>query len=105
MKLNITSQKEGSTLLMALDGSLDTQSSPEMVKELDSNLDGVKELICDFDRLTYVSSTGLRAILESLRKMEEKGTMKIINVPEVVMEVFEITGLSENLNIESVQKG
>ena len=104
MKLNITSQKEGSTLLMALDGSLDTQSSPEMVKELDSNLDGVKELIFDFDRLTYVSSTGLRAILESLRKMEEKGTMKIINVPEVVMEVFEITGLAENLNIENVKK-
>ena len=50
--------------------------------------------------LEYVSSAGLRVILKTQKLMFNVGKMKLVGVNESVMEVFEITGFSEILNIE-----
>ncbi|MGN1104993.1 MAG: STAS domain-containing protein, partial [Candidatus Coproplasma sp.] len=61
---------------------------------------GVKELIIDMKNLEYISSAGLRVLLKTQKAMRAKGTMKLVNVGESVMEVFEITGFSDILTIE-----
>ena len=64
------------------------------------NLTGIKSLILDFKGLEYISSAGLRVLLSAQKKMNQIGAMKLINVCEDVMEVFEITGFADILVIE-----
>ena len=100
MKLKIRKMLENNTLTMYLDGRLDTTAAPEFEKEIKNSLDGVKELILDFEKLDYISSSGLRILLSTHKNMSKQGTMKIINANEMILEIFEITGFLDILNIE-----
>ncbi|MGN0438356.1 MAG: STAS domain-containing protein, partial [Lachnospiraceae bacterium] len=63
-------------------------------------LEGITELNVDIKELKYVTSAGLRVLLAATKKMKLKGgIMTIYNANEDVMEVFEITGFIEILNI------
>ena len=56
--------------------------------------------ILDIKNLEYISSAGLRVLLGAQKKMLKVGSMKVINVCEEVMEVFEMTGFADILVIE-----
>ena len=98
MKINKTN--EGEKLTISIEGRLDTTTSPELSKELDSSLEGVTQLVFDLEKLDYISSSGLRVLLSAQKAMNGKGTMVVKNVSEMVMEVFEITGFTDILSIE-----
>ena len=98
--LNINKQAENGKLVIALEGRLDTTTSPVPEVELKSSLDGVTELIMDFEKLEYISSAGLRVLLTAHKAMAAREGMKVTNVNELVMEVFEVTGFSDILTIE-----
>jgi anti-sigma B factor antagonist len=92
--------KEASKLTVTPEGRIDTLSAPELEKKLCEILDGVSELVLDMAKVDYVSSAGLRVILKTQKLMLSRGKMKLVNVNESVMEVFEITGFSDILTIE-----
>ena len=99
--MNITVNKNGSELNIALDGRLDTLTSPDLEKKLDEVLDGVEKLIFDFEKLEYISSAGLRVLAGAMDAMDEcGGEMVVKNVCADVLDVFEVTGFIEDLNIE-----
>ena len=98
--LSITKTGEGSTMTIALEGRLDTNTSPELEKEAKEVYEGVDKLLIDLENLQYISSAGLRVLLSINQAMTEKGGMIVRNVPENVQEVFNITGFSEVLTIE-----
>ena len=99
--MNITKKAEGDALTLALEGRLDTATSPQLDEELDASLEGVRELTLDLTDLKYVSSAGLRVLLRAQRKMNAaKGKLLVTGVNESIMEIFEITGFSEILDIE-----
>ena len=79
---------------------MDTTTAPALDKAIMENLTGIKSLILDFKGLEYISSAGLRVLLSAQKKMNQIGAMKLINVCEDVMEVFEITGFADILVIE-----
>ena len=81
-------------------GRLDTQTAPELEKEIDSIIADVKDLTFDMTGLEYVSSAGLRVILKAQKIMNSKGSMKLIGVNDSIMEVFDITGFLDILTIE-----
>ena len=89
---------ESATLVVV--GRLDTQTAPELEKELDSVVAGLKELTFDMKGLEYVSSAGLRVILKAQKIMNTKGSMKLVSVNDNIMEVFDITGFLDILTIE-----
>ena len=89
---------EAATLIVS--GRLDTQTAPELEKELDSVLADIKELTFDFANLEYVSSAGLRVILKAQKAMNAQGSMKLTGVNDSIMEVFDITGFLDILTIE-----
>ena len=89
---------ESATLVVS--GRLDTQTAPELEKELDSILADVKELTFDMANLEYVSSAGLRVILKAQKAMNAQGSMKLTGVNDSIMEVFDITGFLDILTIE-----
>ena len=98
--LNIVKNLENSTLSVALEGRLDTTTAPELDNSLKESIDDVKELIFDFAKLEYISSAGLRVLLSAQKKMNQQGSMKLINVSSEVNEIFEVTGFSDILTIE-----
>ena len=96
MKINFN--KNGEEMIVELEGRLDTTTAPEFDNFLTQNLMGVNALTINCENLVYVSSAGLRVLLTAHKKM--KGSMKLTNVQELVMEVFEMTGFSDILVIE-----
>ena len=98
--LNINKTIENGNAVFALEGRLDTVTAPELEKELAASLAGVTELTLDFAGLEYISSAGLRVLLSTQKIMNRQGRMKLKNVSETVMEVFEVTGFSDILTIE-----
>ena len=86
------------TLSVALDGRLDTNTAPALGSFLNEKWDAATALIINCEKLTYVSSAGLRVLLTAQKKM--KDAMKLTNVCELVMEVFEMTGFADVLVIE-----
>ena len=81
-------------------GRLDTTTAPELDKTINEVTADVKNLVLDFKGLEYISSAGLRVLLGAQKKMQKIGSMKLVNVREEVMEVFEITGFLDILTIE-----
>ncbi len=98
--MTITKKQNGTELEVALEGRLDTVTAPELENELKNSLDGVTALTLDFEELEYISSAGLRTLLSVYKLLYRKGSMKIINVNDIVREVFDVTGFSDILNIE-----
>ena len=98
--LNIKKELEGEKLTVALEGRLDTVTAPELEAELKDALEGVTELVLDMKDLEYISSAGLRVLLTAQKSMSQKGSMKLINVNETVMEIFDVTGFVDILTIE-----
>ena len=90
--------KNAESLDVTLEGRLDTTTAPELESFLNENLAGAKALTIDCEKLVYVSSAGLRVLLSAQKKM--KSAMKLKNVCELVMEVFEMTGFVDILVIE-----
>ncbi|MBO4934239.1 MAG: STAS domain-containing protein [Clostridia bacterium] len=98
--LNINKTSENGKARFALEGRLDTVTAPELEAALQEGIAGVGELTLDLEKLEYVSSAGLRVLLSTQKAMAKQGEMKLINVSEPIMEIFDITGFSEILTIE-----
>lgn len=96
--MNIDFKKENGQLLVKLDGRLDTVTAPAFDSFIQENCADTKQLILDCAALSYVSSAGLRVLLGAQKKLG--GAMKLQNVCELVMEVFEMTGFADILTIE-----
>ena len=98
--MTITMTRTGSELTIALDGRLDTLTAPDLEEQLEPALEGVEKLVFDFAKLAYVSSDGLRVLLDAMEAREEKGKLVVRNVAPQVMDVFQVTGFLEDLVIE-----
>ena len=98
--MTIDKKQEGTKLVVALEGRLDTTTAPQLETEFKRSIADVTELVLDFAKLEYLSSAGLRVLLAAQKVMNKQGSMVIKNVNETIAEVFEITGFSEILTIE-----
>ena len=98
--MTIEKKINGEAVTLIVSGRLDTQTAPELEKELDATLAGIKELTFDMANLEYVSSAGLRVILKAQKIMNTQGSMKLTGVNDSIMEVFDITGFLDILTIE-----
>ncbi len=98
--LEINKNKDNGKLGIALIGRLDTTTAPQLENELKSELDSTTELCFDLKELEYISSAGLRVLLAAQKSMNQKGSMKVSNVNDVVREIFEVTGFTDILTIE-----
>lgn len=95
--LNITDRREDNALTLALEGRLDTTTAPELETVLNEQLGDATELVFDLKELEYISSAGLRVLLSTQKRMNRKGSMKVVGVSETIMEIFEITGFCDIL--------
>ncbi|MGB5822735.1 MAG: STAS domain-containing protein [Proteocatella sp.] len=97
--MTITKLLENYNLTLAIKGRLDTMTAPDFETEITSIPESVTALNLDFSELDYLSSAGLRVILIAQKKMNIQGSMTVSNVNEMNMEVLEVTGFTQILNI------
>lgn len=102
--MKMMTQRIGSKLFVKAEGRIDTTTAVEYGNSINDLLDNsseeINELILDFENIDYISSIGLRVILELQKRMNEQGSMKLVKVVPSVMEVFEMTGFTNILTIE-----
>ena len=96
--MNIKQTVNGEDFIVEISGRLDTTTAPQLEAFIAENISKMKTLTLDCAGLEYVSSAGLRVLLSAQKKL--KNGMKLKNVCELVMEVFEITGFADILVIE-----
>lgn len=98
--MTIERKNDNDKVTILLGGRLDTATAPKLEAEIMKCQNTVKDLVLDLKDLEYTSSAGLRVILKAQKMMNTQGSMKIINVNDDVMEVFDITGFLDILNVE-----
>lgn len=99
--MDINKTQDGDKIIFSLSGRLDTISAPKLQEALMPELDSAKQVLLDFAGIAYVSSAGLRVLLMGEKTAKAKGARQTFrNVSADVMEVFEMTGFSDILNIE-----
>ena len=80
------------TLTVELGGSLDTDTAPQLEKQLNAALDDkVKDLVFDLAKLTFISSAGLRVFATARKFLKQRGEqVSFVNLQPQIKEVFEI---------------
>ena len=97
--MEIIKTAEDKKLAVEVKGRLDTTTAPEPEAALKESMEGIEELTLNFAELEYISSAGLRVLLATQKAMQGKGEMIVTGVNDIVMEVFEVTGFCDILNI------
>ena len=100
--MNVTTNLEGGKLTVFAEGRLGTPSAPALEKAVRENINGVTELVFDFEKLEYMASAGLRVLLSAAKVMKKQGSMKIVKVSPAVMDVFTFTGMADLMDIEPI---
>ena len=98
--MTIEKNLNGKELTVKVAGRLDTTTAPELEASLKESFEGVEKLVLDFSALDYLSSAGLRVLLQAQKTMNKQGEMIVRNVNDTVAEIFEVTGFSDVLTIE-----
>ena len=98
--MTIEIKKNAEETIIEIVGRLDTITAPALDKTINEDIGETKNLVLDVKGMEYISSAGLRILLATQKKMQKIGSMKLTNVCEEVMEVFEMTGFADILVIE-----
>ena len=98
--MTIDIKKMGNEAVIEVVGRLDTTTAPVLDKTIGESIPETSDLTLDLKGLEYISSAGLRVLLSAQKRMRKSGSMKLKNVREEVMEVFEMTGFADILTIE-----
>ena len=98
--MEIVKTAEGTGLTIALEGRLDSISSRDLEKELRASVPGLTELVFEFEKLSYITSAGLRVIMSAQKVMMEQGKMRLINVSNDIMDIMDMVGLTDVFTIE-----
>ncbi len=99
--MTINFETKGDVSVIELDGRLDTNTSLDYEKFVETLDSEVNNLVLDLTKLTYITSAGLRVILKTHKEISKRnGSFEIANCNDMVMEVFNMTGFSDVLNIK-----
>lgn len=91
-------KNENGRLTVKVIGKLDTMTAPKLEEELSKKIEGINEIVFDFEELKYISSSGIRVLVGTGKKVNNN--MIIVKPLDEVMEVFTITGLTRVFKIE-----
>jgi anti-anti-sigma factor len=99
--VDITTRDEGDTTVVMLNGKLDTNTTPAAESEINALIDaGASKLLVNFEQLSYISSSGLRLLLATAKRLKGNGgDLQVCSLNEMATEVFEISGFSTILKV------
>lgn len=98
--MQISTEKENSKLTVTVSGRIDTVTAPELEKYALDHMEGITEMALDLADVEYVSSAGLRALLQIHKDMSKQGKLKLLNINTAVKEIFGMIGFLRIFTIE-----
>lgn len=99
--MNINEVRDNDTVTLQIEGRVDTNTSPQLQESILKGFQKANNLVLDFEKCAYLSSAGLRALLIGQKTAtSKKGSMILVNVPDVLMSVFKVTGFANILKIQ-----
>lgn len=99
-KLKVAKTHCGDKITFVLTGRLETATAPDFQAELVAAFETAGFVELNLTALTYVSSAGLRVLLLGEKTAKAKGaSMSLSNVSRDIMDIFDMTGFSDILNI------
>lgn len=99
--MTVTETRAEGKIQLNVDGRIDTNTSPQLQKAILQAFQKGNSVILDLEKVEYISSSGLRALLIGQKTANSKGgSMKLIHVCDSVMKVFKMTGFATMLTIE-----
>lgn len=92
-------------LYVSASGRMDLDNAVEygtLIKDtIEDSDEKISALTLDFNGITFISSFGLKVILELYKLMQEQnGKMKLLNVSPVIMDSFKMVGFDKFLEVE-----
>lgn len=98
--MKIQSKVEEGVTYLHIDGRVDSNTSPQLQESILESFRSTKQVVLDFEKVEYISSAGLRALLIGQKTATtKKGSMELIHVSDMVMEILETVGFAEILTI------
>ena len=103
--MEITVTVAGEVKVIRIEGKLDTQTSPDVQTQLAQLIDqGATKLVVNFEKLDYISSTGLNVLLKAAKQLKgNSGELRICGLNEFVQEVFDISGFTTILTVTKTE--
>lgn len=99
--MDVNKRQDGNAVIVEIVGRLNTNTAPQLERELQDVIGSTLELVLDCENLEYISSAGLRVILSTQKAMSRRrGSLVVRNVKPEIYEVFEMTGFLDFLTIE-----
>jgi anti-sigma B factor antagonist len=94
--VKIAEKKAGNITIVLLDGKIDSPSSVDMEKKINELIDrGDKYLVMNLAGTEYISSSGLRVMLSSLKRLKKvQGDLKVSCTRPLVRNVFDMAGFT-----------
>ena len=90
-------------LYVKASGRLDLDGAVEYGTSIKDAIDDISELVLDFSEITFISSFGLKVLLELYKQMKTQGTMKVVNVPDTILNSFKMVGFDKFLIVLSIR--
>jgi len=101
--MDITTRTQNNVTLVALAGSLDSNTAPDAQQALEGVVaGGARKVVVDFTALDYISSAGLRVLLGTAKRLREApggGALRLFGLNQSIREVFEISGFATILAV------
>ena len=96
--MTITKTINGNEAVLFFDGWLDTQAAPEMRAQIDALGEDITSIVIDFEKLEYISSSGIREVVAAYKKVN--GKLKVRNPSTGIMSIFQATGIDRKISFE-----
>ena len=99
--MEISIRKTDETSILDFSGNLDTNTSIDAEKSINRLIeDGADRILFNFTNLNFITSSGLRVLLSTAKKLQASGgKMKICGLNQTVQEVFDISGFGTILSL------
>ena len=99
--MDIHAEQLGGISVVSIAGDIDALTADDANAFLSAQLDGGRaQLVLDLSQVSFMSSSGIRLLLEILKKSREQGgDLRLAAAPAGVTRTLEITGLTSILEV------
>lgn len=98
--MEIKEKKQSDRIILDISGRIDATNSSQLQNAILLAFQKMKTIELDFRNVAYIASAGLRALMIGQKTANAKGGQMLLrNVGDMVMEVFEMTGFVDILEM------
>jgi len=99
--MKILKEYDNNELTVKIEENIDTVTAPDFENELTEEFGKFDSLILDFEKLEYISSSGLRVLVMVQKKLQPQNIpFTIINCSNTIREILNMSGFDKILNIQ-----